>query len=232
MENIVENFNNLSAKQIDQYKSLEAIYRKWNERLNLISRKDISNLYINHILHSLAIAKIKDFTPNTRIIDVGTGGGFPGIPLAIMYPNVDFYLIDSIKKKIDAVKEISDEIGLKNITFKCIRSENFYPENKFDFVVARAVSSISAFYSSVSHLLKVKALAKNSKTTKHVNYSENIVGTVDSNIFNCGIFYLKGSNYADELKNLYFMLKVTAFEIKNVFPQYKYFIGKSILYIQ
>ncbi len=158
MEEIIKHFDNLSREQIHQYSCLKAIYESWNSKINLISRKDISNLYINHVLHSLSIAKIRNFVHGTTVIDVGTGGGFPGIPLAIMYPHADFCLLDSINKKIKAVKNICGEIGLKNVSIVCSRMENFYPRKRYNFVVARAVSDIESFYNNVSHLFKDKIL--------------------------------------------------------------------------
>ena len=137
MEQIKKYFPNLTAKQKEQFKALYELYVDWNSKINVISRKDIENLYEHHVLHSLAIAEIIHFQPGTTVLDVGTGGGFPGIPLAILFPETKFVLIDSIGKKIKVGTEVSLAIGLKNITLKHLRIQD--EKGKFDFVVSRAV---------------------------------------------------------------------------------------------
>lgn len=137
MEKIIKYFPNLTETQNNQFKSLYELYIDWNSKINVISRKDIENLYERHILHSMGIAEIIQFMPNSTVLDVGTGGGFPGIPLAILFPQVQFTLIDSIGKKIKVASEISAAIGLKNITLKHCRIQD--EKAKFDFVVSRAV---------------------------------------------------------------------------------------------
>ncbi len=140
MEIIVKYFSGLTDIQTLQYQSLGEVYRMWNEKINVISRKDIDHLYLKHVLHSLAIARYANFTSGTRILDIGTGGGFPGVPLAIMFPEVNFVLVDSIAKKITVVNEVIHALGLKNIEAFQARAENV--KGIFDFVVSRAVASI------------------------------------------------------------------------------------------
>ena len=137
MDEILKYYPNLTEKQKNQYNALYELYVDWNSKINVISRKDIDNLYERHVLHSLGIAEFIKFKPNSAILDVGTGGGFPGIPLAIMFPEVQFTLIDSIGKKIKVGTEVSNAIGLKNIAFKHLRVQD--EKGKFDFVVSRAV---------------------------------------------------------------------------------------------
>jgi len=137
MEQILKYFPNLSEKQIAQFSALYDLYVDWNAKINVISRKDIENLYEHHVLHSLAIAEIIHFQPGTTVLDVGTGGGFPGVPLAILFPETKFVLIDSIGKKIKVGTEVSTAIGLKNITLKHLRVQD--EKGKYDFVVSRAV---------------------------------------------------------------------------------------------
>ena len=138
---IIKYFKNLSDRQIEQFSALEGLYREWNEKINVISRKDIDNLYIHHVLHSLAIAKIITFTPGSKIFDVGTGGGFPGIPLAIMFPDCDFFLIDRTGKKIKVATDIAAQTGLENVRLaQCDASE---VKEQFDFAVSRAAMGMS-----------------------------------------------------------------------------------------
>ena len=141
MELIEKYFQKLSEKQSEQYKMLDALYHDWNAKINVISRKDIDNLYEHHVLHSLAIAQFIKFKEGTEIMDLGTGGGFPGIPLAIMFPNCHFHLVDSIGKKIKVCTEISKDLGLSNVTFRHCRAEE--EKGKFDYVVSRAVMPLA-----------------------------------------------------------------------------------------
>lgn len=138
MEIIKHYFGDLNTKQTEQFAKLDAAYRSWNEKINVISRKDIDFLYERHVLHSLSIAKVISFKPNTDILDVGTGGGFPGIPLAILFPECKFTLVDSIGKKIQVVKAVSKELGLKNVEAFHMRAEQL--KSHYDFVISRAVA--------------------------------------------------------------------------------------------
>lgn len=176
MDIILKYFPNLTAEQKTQLAMLNELYREWNEKINIISRKDIDNLYEHHVLHSLAIAKAIQFVPGTKILDVGTGGGFPGIPLAILNPQSKFHLIDSIGKKIKVVQAVIEGIGLKNATSQQIRSNEL--KDKYDFVVSRAVSEFPKFYEDTYK--RIKEGTKNALPN--------------------GILYLKGGNLDKELE--------------------------------
>ena len=165
---VFQHFATLSFKQQEQFRQIAPVYQSWNDKLNLISRKDIDHIYLKHVLHSLCIAKVVSFKPGSCILDVGTGGGFPGIPLAIMFPQTAFHLIDSIGKKIKAVQHIAAELDLANVTTQQIRAEQV--EEKYDFILGRAVTSLDTFYGWVKN---------------------NIAGTVQHSIPN-GILYFKG----------------------------------------
>jgi len=148
---LLKYFPQLSPHQRSQFEQLNDLYHYWNEKINVISRKDIDNLYVHHILHSLSIAKFIQFKKDTDVLDVGTGGGFPGIPLAIFFPQANFFLADSIAKKINVVNEIANEIKLLNVVAQQVRVEEL--EQKFDFVVSRAVADFSKIYTWTKHLL-------------------------------------------------------------------------------
>ena len=175
MENIINYFPNLSEKQLLQFRALFPLYSKWNSRINLISRKDMDHFYIRQVLHSLGISKIISFIPQTKILDFGTGGGFPGIPLAILFPDVIFYLVDSVGKKMSVVQKISDEIGLQNVHIQTIRGEKFL--KKTDFIISRAVSRMDIF----------------------VPWVKNKINSESKNKINNGILYLKGGDLKEEL---------------------------------
>lgn len=175
MDVILKYFPNLTVSQIEQFKALEGLYKDWNSKINVISRKDIDELYTKHVLHSLGIAKAHDFKPGSSVLDVGTGGGFPGIPLAILFPEVNFYLIDVIGKKIKVVKAVSEALGLENVKAEQIRAANV--NEQFDFVVSRAVTNMTDFVGWVRKKIK--------KDNKH-------------DIRN-GILYLKGGDLTEEL---------------------------------
>jgi len=177
MEEIIKQFPNLTDNQILQFQKLEALYQDWNAKINVISRKDIDELYTKHVLHSLAIAKIQPFEPGTYILDVGTGGGFPGIPLAILFPETRFYLIDVIAKKIKVVQAVVDALGLKNVKAEQLRAENV--KGDFDFIVSRAVTNMPDFVSWIKDKIK--------KQNKHELKN--------------GILYLKGGDLTEELKD-------------------------------
>ena len=178
MDIIKKYFPELSNKQIAQFEQLSSLYREWNSRINVISRKDIDQLYERHVLHSLSIAKLIQFKKGTRILDAGTGGGFPGIPLSIMFPDTTFHLADSIAKKIKVVNAIKDELGLSNVIGWQSRVEEI--RGKYDFIVSRAVTSMPVFYGWV----------KNSIRKESFNDIPN------------GILYLKGGDIVAEMKGL------------------------------
>ena len=175
MEFILKYFPELSEVQISQFQQLETLYQDWNSKINVISRKDIDQLYVKHVLHSLAIAKIQKFEPGTYVLDVGTGGGFPGIPLAILFPETRFYLIDVILKKINVVKSVAEALELKNVKAEQMRAENV--KGDFDFIVSRAVTNMPDFVSWIKDKVK--------KQQKHELKN--------------GILYLKGGDLTEEL---------------------------------
>lgn len=153
MDNILKYFSDFSDKQIQQFAALKDLYGDWNSKINVISRKDIDSLYLKHVLHSLAIAAVADFQPETRIIDIGCGGGFPGIPLAIFYPDIHIHMVDSIGKKLKVVEGIADSIGLRNVTTQHTRAEEIR-NRKFDFAVSRAVAPLKELWQWSKPLLK------------------------------------------------------------------------------
>lgn len=177
MEEILRQFPNLTENQRLQFEKLQFLYEDWNAKINVISRKDIDELYTRHVLHSLGIAKIMEFNSGSKIMDVGTGGGFPGIPLAILYPEVDFYLIDVIAKKIKVVNEVAKALELKNVKAEQMRAENV--KSDFDFIVSRAVTNMPDFVSWIKGKVKKKSNHELSN----------------------GILYLKGGDLTEELKN-------------------------------
>ncbi|WP_010135176.1 16S rRNA (guanine(527)-N(7))-methyltransferase RsmG [Ochrovirga pacifica] len=174
---ILKYFPNLSPTQIEQFEKLESLYKEWNAQINVISRKDIDELYLKHVLHSLGIAKVQVFNPGARILDVGTGGGFPGIPLAILFPETSFTLVDSIGKKIKVVQEVAEGIGLENLSAHHMRAEKV--QGEFDFIVSRAVTAMPDFVKWI----KKKATKKQQHQLKN------------------GILYLKGGDLTEELRD-------------------------------
>tara|TARA_B100000575_G_scaffold106519_1_gene84854 strand:- start:236 stop:853 length:618 start_codon:yes stop_codon:yes gene_type:complete len=203
MKIIIDQFPDLNKKQIDQFSKLKNIYKYWNNKINIISRKDIENIYLRHVLHSLAIAKFVKFKKNTTILDLGTGGGFPGIPLAIIFPDSNFILVDSIKKKIGVVQEVVKEIELQNVKFEWSRAEDL--DCKYDFLVTRAVA-------------KIPDLIKWSKGRFNNNSQHEI-----SN----GIIALKGGDINNELINI---KEKKIVDIKDIFDIH-YFNNKKIVFI-
>ena len=155
MHLILENFSNLSLKQKKQFELLDELYKDWNDKINVISRRDLDFLYLKHILHSLSIAKVVKFEPQAHVLDVGTGGGFPGIPLAIFFPKTHFHLVDSIGKKIKVVESIANELKLENVTCEQIRAENII-NKKYDFVVSRAVTRMPVFVEWIKKSINTK----------------------------------------------------------------------------
>lgn len=204
MQKLIKYFPDLSEQQIKLFEQLLPLYTDWNSKINVISRKDIEHLYEHHVLHSLAIAKVISFKPGTKILDVGTGGGFPGIPLAILFPECSFHLIDSIGKKIKVVEEVVKELGLQNVVPEKARAEEL--KTRYDFVVSRAVTSLPEFYNWVQS----KIMIKNTNTLQN------------------GILYLKGGDLKDELKP--FKKRNEVFEISNFFEE-EFFLEKKVIHI-
>ena len=202
MQIIRKYFSDLTEKQIKQFTDLQNLYEHWNAQINVISRKNMDRLYTNHILHSLAIAKVIQFEKGTKILDVGTGGGFPGIPLAILFPEVEFLLVDSIGKKIKVVNEVSKAIGLTNVRTLHKRAENI--KETFDFVVSRAVTNMTDF----------KMWVKGKFNNTH------------NNTLNNGILYLKGGDLLEELRGI----SHTKYEIADLFEE-EFFETKKVIYI-
>jgi 16S rRNA (guanine527-N7)-methyltransferase len=153
MEIILKYFSDFNEKQLKQFAALEELYKEWNSKINVISRKDIESLYLKHVLHSLAIAAVIEFQPGTQVIDIGTGGGFPGVPLAIFFPEVKFHLVDSIGKKLKIIDAVAAAIGLLNVTTQHTRAEEI-KNRQYDFVVSRAVAPIKDLWSWSAHLIK------------------------------------------------------------------------------
>jgi 16S rRNA (guanine527-N7)-methyltransferase len=208
MEIIRKYFPALDERQINRFQHLEALYSDWNAKINLISRKDIGNLYERHVLHSLAIAKVIQFKPGASILDIGTGGGFPGIPLAILFPDVQFHLIDGTMKKIKVVQAVLDALGLENVLAQQTRAEDM-KGTRFDFVVTRAVAELPLLKQWSARLLK----------TKHQHAMPN------------GLFALKGGNVKAEIKALPKGEYVEAFPISSFFEE-AYFEEKFVVYVQ
>jgi len=196
-------FNDLTIEQLSQFAKLELLYKDWNSKINVISRKDINELYLRHVLHSLSIAKLISFKDDTCILDVGTGGGFPGIPLAILFPNCRFHLVDSIQKKITVVNNVVKELDLKNVKTSCSRVEVIF--EKYDFVVSRAVTNMKDFVSWIKFKINKKSF----------------------NDFKNGVLYLKGGDLEDELKSF---KNVKTFELSEIFNE-DFFIQKKVVYL-
>jgi 16S rRNA (guanine527-N7)-methyltransferase len=209
MTEILKYFPNLTEEQQKQFAELLPLYKEWNEKINVISRKDIDNLYLHHVLHSLAIAKVVNFKDGTHILDLGTGGGFPGIPLAILYPSVSFLLVDSTAKKIRVVQEVVTALGLKNVEAQHIRVEDIKKGVQFDFVVTRAVTLLDQLFRWSRRLIK----------NKHLNALPN------------GILALKGGNIREEVKTLGKGQYVEVTPISKFFKE-EYFEEKIVAYVQ
>ena len=196
-------FPNLSQDQLEKFMRLVPIYKDWNSKVNLISRRDIENLFTNHILHSLSIVKIIEFESSTSVLDVGTGGGFPGIPLAIFFPNVKFTLLDSIGKKIKVVESVSKDLSLSNVTAINDRVENHF--DTYDFILSRAVAKMDKFYSLVNK-----------------NFNSISINEIPN-----GIISLKGGDLKDELKDF---KEKKIFDISEFFTD-DFFKTKRVVYV-
>ena len=203
MQIINKYFPNLTSLQKEQFAKLGDLYKEWNQKINVISRKDVDMLYERHVLHSLAIAKIVKFRNKTMVLDVGTGGGFPGIPLAILFPGVKFHLIDSIGKKIKVVNAVIQELELKNITAEQKHSAEL--KGRFDFIVSRAVTAFPKFVELMENKIKYK--------------SQNSIQN--------GILYLKGGDLDEELKD--YQKDIILSPISNFFKE-EFFETKSVVY--
>lgn len=203
MDEIQKYFPDLTDNQLQQFQKLEALYHDWNAKINVISRKDIDELYTKHVLHSLAIAKIQPFEPGTYVLDVGTGGGFPGIPLAILFPETRFYLIDVILKKINVVKAVAEALELKNVKAEQLRAE--LVKGDYDFIVSRAVTNMPDFVSWIKDKIK--------KQNKHALKN--------------GILYLKGGDLTEELAAF---PKATVYNISEFFEN-EFFETKKVVHL-
>lgn len=204
MDIIQKYFPHLTELQVEQFAQLEALYNDWNTKINVISRKDIQNLYEHHVLHSLGIAKVVNFKDGTTVMDLGTGGGFPGIPLAILFPNVQFHLVDSIGKKVKVANEVANAIGLKNVKFSHARAEDI--KEQYDFVVTRAVMPMVDL---------MKVARKNIKKEQH-------------NAVPNGIIALKGGELAGEIASMRNIC--TVWELSDFFEE-EYFTTKKVVHV-
>ncbi len=203
MEIISHYFKGLSSEQIQQFSKLDDLYKTWNSQINVISRKDIDELYLRHVLHSLGIAKVQKFQQGSHILDVGTGGGFPGIPLAILFPESNFYLVDSIGKKIKVVKAVTETLGLKNVKSEHERAEKV--KGTFDFIVSRAVTNMDDF----------------------VKWTRKKIAKKQNHELKNGILYLKGGDLSNELQNF---PKATIYNLSDYFVE-DFFETKKVVHL-
>jgi 16S rRNA (guanine527-N7)-methyltransferase len=207
MEIILKYFADFTVEQLRQFTMLEPLYKEWNEKINVISRKDIESLYEKHVLHSLSIAASFNFTDGTEIVDLGTGGGFPGVPLAIFFPNVQFHLVDSIGKKLKVIEAVAEGAGIKNITTQHSRIEEI-KNRKFDFVVSRAVAPLKDLWHWSKPLLKIKPTIQNE--------------------IKPGLICLKGGDLAKEIQES--LTKPGVVELSTLFKE-AFFLEKYLLYV-
>jgi len=211
MEIILKYFSDFKPQQLDQLKALDELYKDWNSKINVISRKDIEGLYEKHVLHSLSIAAVFDFKPGSEIIDIGTGGGFPGIPLAIFFPEVKFRLVDSIAKKLKVVQGVADAVGIKNVTTQHTRAEDI-KNKKFDFAVSRAVAPLKDLWRWSKPLLKSRELGVDSSESTNKP----------------GLICLKGGDLTIEINESGTRPRVIP--ISEIFPE-PFFADKFLLYV-
>ena len=204
-EKLLKYFPNLSQQQLDQYELLAKEFLSWNEKINLISRKDTENLFEHHILHSLAIAKVCKFKPQCEVMDIGTGGGFPGLPLAIMFPETKFYLVDSIGKKIKVVQALVEALELKNVKAEQIRAENV--NQQFDFIVSRAVTYLPDF----------------------MQWTKGKISKIQYHDLANGVLYLKGGDLTKELSTIKNKIKI--YDIDNYFEE-EFFQTKKVIHVK
>ena len=197
-------FPELSSLQLSQFMSFATLFEEWNEKVNLVSRKDMEHLFERHIVHSLAIAKVMPFSDGSKVLDIGTGGGFPGIPLAILFPNVEFTLVDSIGKKIKVVNDIAHQLDLKNVRGINDRAENI--KGSFDFIISRAVSRLVNF----------------------LPWTKGKISPIQKNKLKNGILYLKGGDLKEEIKEI--KMKTKVFDISAIYEE-EFFETKKVVYI-
>lgn len=204
MELILKYFPNLTPLQVKQFEQLQELYTFWNEQINVISRKDTENFYERHVLHSLGIAKVIQFSEDSKILDIGTGGGFPGIPLAILFPNVHFTLVDSIGKKIKVVNEVALALGLENVIGIHDRAENI--KGQFDFIISRAVTAMPSF----------------------LKWTKGKYAPTQNNDLKNGVLYLKGGDLTEEFQTV--QQKYTLYDLENYFNE-SFFETKKVVHI-
>jgi 16S rRNA (guanine527-N7)-methyltransferase len=197
-------FQGLTPLQIEQFSKLEELYTDWNSKINVISRKDMEHFYIHHVLHSLGIAKVMEFSPGTKVLDIGTGGGFPGIPLAILFPDTHFHLVDSIGKKITVVKDVVKQLKLSNVEAQQARAEELI--RKYDFVISRAVTRMANFYPWVKNKIRKE----------------------EFNEFQNGILYLKGGDVDEEMEEL--NKSYVVYHLDDYFLE-EFFETKKVIYL-
>jgi len=230
MDIILKYFSDFTPKQLQQFESLGDLYKEWNEKINVISRKDIDGLYERHILHSLSIAAVFEFQPGMEIVDLGTGGGFPGFPLSIFFPKVKFHLVDSIAKKLKVIAAIAETVGLSNVTTQHTRIEDI-KNRKFDFVVSRAVAPLKDLWTWSRPLLRTKKTEVGAQREGSNDLVEEITNqstTRHSLPKPPGLICLKGGDLAKEIQES--NTRPRLMEIKDIFEE-EFFKDKHILYI-